>query len=206
MQVTASGEWIPIAFSADLPAATVVLALTPKGTMALWRSATGKLALAADRCPHRGMRLSHGFVRDEALSCIYHGWRYGTDGQCLKIPAHPDLEPPAAIKVATCTVAETGGVIWMAFEAPAEGPPAFEGYVPLRALDLAAKPAALAGNLSVHTVSLAGQECRVLVTPQSGNHFTLHILVPAESSSAERIEISRAAEAWRTTLEEEGLS
>lgn len=174
--------------------------------MALWRSATGKLALAADRCPHRGMRLSHGFVRDEALSCIYHGWRYGTDGQCLKIPAHPDLEPPAAIKVATCTVAEAGGVIWMAFETPAEEPPTFAGYTPLRALNLAATPAAFADNQKVHAVSLAGQECRVLVTKQAGNHSTLHILVPVESSSAQRFEISRAAEAWRTALEEEGLS
>ena len=174
--------------------------------MALWRSATGKLSLAADRCPHRGMRLSHGFVRDEALSCIYHGWRYGTDGQCLKIPAHPDLEPPAAIKVATCMVAETGGIIWMAFEAPTQEPLLFEGYVPLRTLDLAAKPAAFADQKTVHAVSLAGQECRVLVTPQAGNHSTLHILVPAESSSAERIEISRAAEVWRSALEEEVLS
>ena len=48
-----------------------------------------------DRCPHRGMRLSMGFVRSDRIACLYHGWQYGTDGHCLYIPAHP-RDPGAA--------------------------------------------------------------------------------------------------------------
>ena len=66
--------------------------------LAVWRSASGRIAAWRDRCPHRGMRLSHGFVRGESLNCIYHGWTYGADGACRRIPAHPEVVPPATIR------------------------------------------------------------------------------------------------------------
>ncbi|MGO7418409.1 Rieske 2Fe-2S domain-containing protein, partial [Rhizobium ruizarguesonis] len=47
-------------------------ARTAAGSIALWSSASGRISASADRCPHRGMSLSHGFVRGETLSCIYH--------------------------------------------------------------------------------------------------------------------------------------
>src|SRR6478736_3412502 len=129
-----TGFWTPVALSADLPAGTVMPARTSAGSIALWRSESGHAAASADRCPHRGMRLSHGFVRGEALSCIYHGWSYGQDGRCLRIPAHPGLTPPATIRATTHAVEETGGIIWVAQGQPADQPPLFEGFRPLRSL------------------------------------------------------------------------
>ena len=96
---TAAPSWTPVALSADIPPATVAPGLFGDHDLALWRSASGRIAAWFDRCPHRGMRLSHGFVRGEALSCIYHGWSYGASGGCRHIPAHPNLEPPEAIRV-----------------------------------------------------------------------------------------------------------
>ncbi|MGO7733734.1 Rieske 2Fe-2S domain-containing protein, partial [Rhizobium johnstonii] len=72
-----TGFWTPVALSRDFPFGTVMPAWTSAGSIALWRSASVRISASADRCPHRGMRLSHGFVRGEALSCIYHGWIYG---------------------------------------------------------------------------------------------------------------------------------
>lgn len=69
--------WTPIALSADLLPGTVIPARIGLRDLALWRSQSGRLAVWEDRCPHRGMRLSHGFVRGEALSCFCHGWSYG---------------------------------------------------------------------------------------------------------------------------------
>lgn len=114
--------------------------------LAIWRSATGKIAAWKDRCPHRGMRLSHGFVRGETLSCIYHGWVYGSDGGCQRIPAHPAMQPPASIRTESFACREQDGVIWVN-AAPAtarDAPPALPGLQPLRSLTFLLDPAGLA--------------------------------------------------------------
>ena len=81
--------------------------------LAIWRSASGVISAWENRCPHRGMRLSHGFVRGESLACAYHGWHYGCDGACNKIPAHPELEPPESIQVNSFSVQEHRGIVWV---------------------------------------------------------------------------------------------
>lgn len=85
----------------------------------VWRGQDGAVRAWADRCPHRGMRLSFGFVRENALTCIYHGWSFGVtdesggDGRCIAIPAHPGMTPPAKASVAALPVAEALGMIWV---------------------------------------------------------------------------------------------
>ena len=44
-----------------------------------WRGQDGTARAWADRCPHRGMRLSFGYVRRNTLTCIYHGWSFGQE-------------------------------------------------------------------------------------------------------------------------------
>lgn len=85
--------------------------------LVLWRGASGRLSAWANRCPHRGMRLSFGFVRGDELHCLYHGWRYGADGVCVGIPAHPDLVPPPTIRARAHRVAERDGLVFVAADA-----------------------------------------------------------------------------------------
>lgn len=140
--------WTPAALCKDIPAGTAAPAQLGAQDLAIWRSASGRIAAWADRCPHRGMRLSHGFVRGEALSCIYHGWRYGAGGQCLRIPAHPDLTPPSAIKVPVFAVAESSGVIWVADGDPQTAPPVFAGFAGFRSVRIAATAGQVADDLA----------------------------------------------------------
>lgn len=193
-------DWIPAALSADLPAATVIPAHTPSGILALWRSASGKLAALADRCPHRGMRLSYGFVRGEALSCIYHGWSYGQTGQCQRIPAHPELTPPAAIKAASHAVEERNGVIWIAFGQPATSPPALDGFKPLRSitLDAGAKSISNSGQVAMQ---LAGVGALLLVVGISDSETAVHVMVDVAASTTDSVAVSRALEGWRRESE-----
>ena len=86
--------------------------------IALWRAASGEVHAWANRCPHRGMRLSFGMVRGDSLVCRYHGWCYGGDGQCRSIPAHPDSDPPKAAKVPAFSAADSQGLLWVAVEEP----------------------------------------------------------------------------------------
>jgi nitrite reductase/ring-hydroxylating ferredoxin subunit len=105
----------------------------------VWRDADGAAHAWEDRCPHRGMRLSMGFVRTDRIACLYHGWQYGTDGHCLYIPAHPEIQVPPSIVTWRHTCAEAMGMIWVHFgDAPDEPsiPVAAAGLdtVPVRSL------------------------------------------------------------------------
>lgn len=202
-------SWTPVALSRDVPALVVLPVVAGGVELALWRSASGRLAAWADRCPHRGMRLSHGFVRGEALSCIYHGWSYGAGGNCLRIPAHPDLDPPEAIRVPVHRATEAGGMIWVAV---AEGdeiahPPALAGLTPLRSLTVQAGAEAVRsaagfamgpdGVLRGHLAALA---VTVLMQPLPDGATVLHVLTePADTEAL--IAASRAVDALRRDVE-----
>ncbi len=200
MPVELHRDWIPVALSADLPAATVVPAHTPSGILALWRSESGKLTALADRCPHRGMRLSYGFVRGEALSCIYHGWSYGRTGQCQRIPAHPDLTPPAAIKAASYATEERNGVIWIAQNEPQEPPPTLDGFKPLRSMPLAVDADRLSPTGEVRT-EFAGIDMLLLIVATGNGEAVAHIMIAASASKDDCVAASRAAEGWRRDCE-----
>lgn len=141
----------PVGLSRDLPEKRVMRAHVDGTDLAVWRSQSGSVQAWNNRCPHRGMALSHGFVRGDTLACLYHGWHFGASGRCRYIPAHPDLEPPETIQTVQHEVRESGGVIWvgpvrdMAPERPEPpaAPPAPTAE-PLRSLIMAAETAAIA--------------------------------------------------------------
>lgn len=124
----------PVGLSRDLTAKRVMRAEVEGQDVAIWRGPDGELHAWNNRCPHRGMRLSHGFVRGDKLACLYHGWHYGKEGGCAYIPAHPDLEPPATIAAVVYHVAESAGVIWVKTDAPPQLPEAEPSVTPLRSL------------------------------------------------------------------------
>ena len=142
-----SGMWVANGLSQDLPLGVVMAGAWQGAELAIWRSASGRLSAWNDRCPHRGMRLSHGFVRGETLSCIYHGWTYGSDGACSKIPAHPAMVPPAAIKAEVYQCVEADGVIWVAAAGTDAALPDLGGLTAVRSVTVRADRAALAGAL-----------------------------------------------------------
>lgn len=208
MSPSKNNPWIAVALSADVPKATVVPAWLPSGQIALWRSQSGVLAASSDRCPHRGMRLSYGFVRGEALSCIYHGWSYGNDGRCQRIPAHPGLVPPETINLKNHLVRECDGIIWVADAQPGAEPPAFGAHTPLRSIVVAAgvdtvQTAADAKVMEngVLSCTLAGEAVSLLVVAKSADETLVHILVEKNTSSDCRIMVSKALEILRRKAE-----
>ncbi|AVC46010.1 rieske domain protein (plasmid) [Rhizobium leguminosarum bv. viciae] len=154
------------------------------------------------------MRLSHGFVRGETLSCIYHGWSYGQAGNCLRIPAHPGLTPPETIRVATHDVEETDSVIWVAVGTPASKPPKLDGFTPLRSLTafagIAAIEAAAGAKANpdglVEIEASTGTVCLLLSAWEDGQTL-IHVLLKADTDPAAGIDASRAAESLRRQAE-----
>lgn len=105
-------SWTPIALSRDVPAGVTRTVRLDGRELVIWRG-DGAAHVWEDRCPHRGMRLSLGFVRDNSLNCLYHGWQYGPSSSCIRIPAHPDLAVAPTIKATAFDATEAGGIIWV---------------------------------------------------------------------------------------------
>lgn len=155
--------WIPIALSRDVPAGVTRAVLLEGQELVIWRAESGGVQLWEDRCPHRGMRLSFGFVRGEALNCLYHGWEYGTAASCRRIPAHPDLAVPPTIRAKAYPVAEAAGLIWTR-TAGDEPLPALPEATPFASLAIDTTPEALLalcaaapqGNAQIFAADLDG--------------------------------------------------
>jgi nitrite reductase/ring-hydroxylating ferredoxin subunit len=220
-----TASWIAVALSPDIPPAVAIPVIAPWGELVVWRSASGRLSCFPERCPHRGMRLSQGFVRGEMISCIYHGWRFDTGSQCRKIPAHPELVPPAAIRVSRYPVVEQDGLVWVAASETEEAPPVIAmagregaGAAPLRSLvveagiDCVARAAGLDGRNDradpaglMGPVALPGLAAQLmLVLQDQGTATGLHALLGegAPRGAATRIAASRALEAFRRQVEQ----
>ena len=115
-------EPVAVALSRDVPANTSIGVRVDDIEYVVWRDAKGRVHIWDDRCPHRGMKMSLGFVRADGIACLYHGWEYGPDGKCRKIPAHPDLEVPSSIAIGTHRAAERIGLIWLARDGAPDWP------------------------------------------------------------------------------------
>ncbi len=123
----------------------------------VWRGQDGAAHAWADRCPHRGMRLSFGYVRENTLTCIYHGWSFGSAAgadaaRCLAVPAHPELTPPPGATVAVLPLAEALGMIWVGASPRDSQPPHAaarhpQPVHPVRSITAAATPEALRAAL-----------------------------------------------------------
>lgn len=207
MSMTATLSWSPVALSADLPACTVLPATLPSGPIAVWRSQSGQVIANKDRCPHRGMRLSHGFVRGEKLSCIYHGWSFAKGGGCTSIPAHPKVTPPASIHCGVMPSCESDGLIWASSALIDMPPPRFEGYKPLRLLrmdvnldQIEQASGATSEGQSV-TLVLAGIETRLIFADLGRAATNIFVMVPTDLTPNECIAVSRAIEILRMQCE-----
>ena len=175
-------EWTAVCLDTDLPARVVMPAECNGAEIAVWRSASGQLAAWADRCPHRGMRLSHGFVRGETLNCIYHGWTYGADGGCFRIPAHPDLVPPATIRAVRFACIAVQGLVWVGPLGVRTQPPDLAGLIPVRSLVVEVASDKLALHVGpqdgpVWRAEFAGMPVGMYVQPLNGPRCLLHLLV-----------------------------
>jgi phenylpropionate dioxygenase-like ring-hydroxylating dioxygenase large terminal subunit len=83
----------------------------------VFRSPDGKAAALIDRCAHRNLALSRGTVTEDGLRCAYHGWSWGTDGSCTKIPSACGGDC-GAIRVKSYVVREQQGFVWVWIEDP----------------------------------------------------------------------------------------
>ncbi len=117
--VTLPHQWFIACRSRELGAGP--LAVTLQGVpVVLFRGSDGVAAALEDRCPHRNAPLSAGRVRGDALQCAYHGWRFGSDGGCVAVPALAAPPEARATRAAAFGCREEDGYVWVYSTAGAE--------------------------------------------------------------------------------------
>ncbi len=113
--------WLPVLLSAELPEPDG----EPKkiGVMGeqllAFRDFRGVVGVIDQHCPHRGANLWLGRNEECGIRCVYHGWKFDTDGRCVDMPtSYPDLDAKDLIRIKAYPVREWGDMIW-AYMGPA---------------------------------------------------------------------------------------
>jgi len=107
--------WIPVLQSTDLPendGAPLRVRLLCENLVA-FRNTDGQVGLIDHLCAHRCASLFFGRNEENGLRCLYHGWKFDIQGQCVDTPNEPPrtkLHEQARIIAYPCV--ERNGIIW----------------------------------------------------------------------------------------------
>lgn len=161
--IASSASWIRVAAAADIGSIPVPVQVGDRDWVLVRLTEDAAPSAFATHCPHRLVPLAAGTVVDGALQCAYHGWRFGADGRCTKVPSlGPDAHvPPRAHLPGPPEVREDADGIWL--RTPAD-PAQATGRTELTNLDPALRhawhPVAVAEQLAEHrhAVRLLGQD------------------------------------------------
>lgn len=215
--------WTPVALAADIAPGTSAGVVLDGAEIVVWRDSAGTPHAWEDRCPHRGMKLSFGFVKGDRIACLYHGWEYDGSGQCRYIPAHPDLAVPATIRAAAWRVAEAAGMVWVAAADSVDPPPDDAAATPVRSIWIDAPLAGAAAALEAGlpglgpVIGCAGagplrrieqKDATVIagLHPVRAGETALHLCVAGAADAGGRTAVALAAEALRRGLEGGGAA
>lgn len=198
--VFAADGWFPVEFSRHVPQGQVVQSMLHGQELALWRSVAGTVQAWENRCPHRSVRLTLGFVADDQLVCRYHGWRYGSDGRCSGVPSTPTLAPPPAACVRAYMCREADGVVWASLAlAPRGYPPGLPGLAACRSFTLDTAADRFADALGAAGFESGGhpavwqepsgdtEAATLLLQPMDAHTTGVHLFVAAPLPAARRL-------------------
>ena len=83
--------WTPAMTLAEVPAADEApVRLTLLGErLVVFRDSQGRVGVMEENCPHRGASLFFGRNEEGGIRCVYHGWKFDVDGNCMHMPTEP---------------------------------------------------------------------------------------------------------------------
>jgi phthalate 4,5-dioxygenase oxygenase subunit len=95
-----------------------------------FRATDGRVGFFDEGCPHRCTSLALARNEDNALTCIFHGWKIDVSGKVVDVPSEPPerrAEFAAKVRVRHYPVREAGTVIWV-YLGHQESPPPFWNF------------------------------------------------------------------------------
>jgi phenylpropionate dioxygenase-like ring-hydroxylating dioxygenase large terminal subunit len=105
--VAIASGWHPVALQSEVGAKPLACMLMGR-RLVLFRS-SGGFGLLQDRCPHRGVPLSRGWMEANTIVCPYHGFRFTADGACVAVPGSTVC---ADLHAQALPVRVVAGLVW----------------------------------------------------------------------------------------------
>ena len=107
--------WMPILMDFELPGPDcdpVRVTLLGEKLVA-FRDTAGRIGLIPDACPHRRVSLFFGRNEEHGLRCVYHGWKFDVDGNCVDMPNEPATSNfKDKVRTRAYPTYEAGNVVW----------------------------------------------------------------------------------------------
>ena len=106
--------WLPFIYSKDLKPDGTPLRIRLLGEdLIAFRDSGGRVGLVDAYCSHRGASLFFGRNEECGLRCVYHGWKYDVDGNCVDMPNEPaESNFKEKLRHTAYKCAEQGGVVF----------------------------------------------------------------------------------------------
>jgi phthalate 4,5-dioxygenase len=118
--------WLPAMLSEELPRADCppVRVLLLGERLVGFRDTSGRAALIDHLCPHRGAGLYFGRNEEDGIRCVYHGWKFDREGNCVDMPSEPnEASFKSRIKAKAYPCVERAGIVWTYMGPRSEPPP-----------------------------------------------------------------------------------
>ncbi len=114
--------WVPVLLAEELPepdCPPVRLRIMGEDLVA-FKDTMGRIGVLDAYCPHRRAHLFWGRNEECGLRCVYHGWKFDVEGNCVDMPNEPpESRFKEKVKQTAYPAREWGGVIW-AYMGPRE--------------------------------------------------------------------------------------
>jgi phthalate 4,5-dioxygenase len=117
--------WIPAVMSSELERDGAPMRLMLFGEKLIaFRDSSGRVGVMDHRCPHRCASLFLGRNEQNGIRCIYHGWKYDAEGNCVDMPnAPPHQDFKDKVRAKAYKVTERNGLVWVYMGTRKEAPP-----------------------------------------------------------------------------------
>jgi phthalate 4,5-dioxygenase oxygenase subunit len=118
-------HWVPACMSSEIEADGAPLRLMLLGEQLIaFRDSTGRVGVMDHRCPHRCASLFFGRNEQGGLRCVYHGWKFDVDGNCVDMPNVPaEQDFKHRVKARTYPAAERSGLLYVYMGSRKTAPP-----------------------------------------------------------------------------------
>ncbi|ARP98031.1 Rieske 2Fe-2S domain-containing protein [Pseudorhodoplanes sinuspersici] len=120
-------HWVPAILSEQLqPDGRPIRVQLFGEKLVAFRNSDGEVGILGEFCPHRKASLAFGRNEECGLRCLYHGWKFDTDGSVLDMPSEPkESALREKAKHLSYPTREVGGFVWT-YMGPADLMPDFE--------------------------------------------------------------------------------
>ncbi len=117
--------WIPALLSSEIPKPDCPPARVRilGENLVAFRDTNGNVGLIDRYCPHRRPELFWGRNEECGLRCVYHGWKFDVNGQCVDAPNESDSNFKHKVKIKSYPTFEAAGIVWTYMGDPEHMPP-----------------------------------------------------------------------------------